>query len=180
MDIFSVKDFSATTWVRILQFGTKLYCDEFYCVTKTATNQSLYLFIFHSLQWKFLSQIFRLLFRVPTRQGKVREIYFIFKVREKSGNSVKWSGKLENLQKSGKSQGILKSCFWLTPQKLNKQIWDDDFNSVRVNIICNPVVLIYMYLLAMSCYYNLKPNFWSHCFNSPARGKAAMGNIKLP
>ena len=44
--------------------------------------------------------------RVPTRQGKVREIRFFFKVREKSGNSVKWSGKLENLQKSGKSQGI--------------------------------------------------------------------------
>ena len=39
--------------------------------------------------------------RVPTRQGKVREIWFYFKVREKSGNSVKWSGKLENLQKSG-------------------------------------------------------------------------------
>ena len=79
---------------------------------------------------------------------------------------------------------------------------------------------IYIYLLAMDCYYNLKPNFWSHCFNSPelkaqvrydneyidgllllsasifkgvcssdqilckthmiARGKAAMGNIKLP
>ena len=48
--------------------------------------------------------------RVPTRQGKVREIWVLFKVREKSGNSVKWSGKLENLQKSGKSQGILKSC----------------------------------------------------------------------
>ena len=47
--------------------------------------------------------------RVPTRQGKVREIWFFFKVREKSGNSVKWSGRLENLQKSGKSQGILKS-----------------------------------------------------------------------
>ena len=46
------------------------------------------------------------IFRVPTRQGKVREIWFFFKVREKSGNSVKWSGKLENLQKSGKSQGI--------------------------------------------------------------------------
>ena len=45
-------------------------------------------------------------FRVPTRQGKVREICFFFKVREKSGNSVKWSGKLESLQKSGKSQGI--------------------------------------------------------------------------
>ena len=39
--------------------------------------------------------------RVPTRQGKVREICFFFKVREKSGNSVKWPGKLENLQKSG-------------------------------------------------------------------------------
>ena len=47
--------------------------------------------------------------RVPTCQGKVREICFFFKVREKSGNSVKWSGKLENFQKSGKSQGILKS-----------------------------------------------------------------------
>ena len=34
--------------------------------------------------------------RVPTGQGKVSEIYFFFKVREKSGNSVKWSGKLEN------------------------------------------------------------------------------------
>ena len=49
-------------------------------------------------------------FRVPTRQGKVREICFFFKVREKSGNSVKLSGKLEDLQKSEKSQGILKSC----------------------------------------------------------------------
>ena len=27
MDIFSVKDFSATTWVRILKFGTKLDSD---------------------------------------------------------------------------------------------------------------------------------------------------------
>ena len=24
-----------------------------------------------------------------------------------------------------------------------------------------------MYLLAMNCYYNLKPNLWSHYFNSP-------------
>ena len=40
-------------------------------------------------------------------QGKVLEICF----RRKSGNSVKWSGKLENLQKSGKSQGIMKSLF---------------------------------------------------------------------
>ena len=58
--------------------------------------------------------------RVPTRQGKVREIWFFFKVREKSGNSVKWSGKLENLQKSGKSQGILKS-FLVNPSKIEKK-----------------------------------------------------------
>ena len=31
---FSVKDFSATTWVRILKFGTKLHSDKLYCVTK--------------------------------------------------------------------------------------------------------------------------------------------------
>ena len=34
---FSVKDFSSTTWVRILKFGTKLDSDELYRVTKTAT-----------------------------------------------------------------------------------------------------------------------------------------------
>ena len=37
MDIFSVKDFSATTRVRILIFCTKLVSDVLYCVTKTAT-----------------------------------------------------------------------------------------------------------------------------------------------
>ena len=57
--------------------------------------------------------------RVPTRQGKVRDIWFFFKVREKSGNSVKWSGKLENLQKSGKSQGILRSCL-VSPSKIKQ------------------------------------------------------------
>ena len=44
-----VKDFSATTWVRILKFGTKLDSDELYCVTKEQPHiayQSLYLFIF--------------------------------------------------------------------------------------------------------------------------------------
>ena len=46
--------------------------------------------------------------RVPTGQGKVREICFFFKVREKSGNFKKWSVKFKNLKKSGKSQGILK------------------------------------------------------------------------
>ena len=61
---FSVKDFSATTWVRILKFGTKLESDELYCVTNKQPHiayQSLYLFIFLSLQWKFLSQISQLL-----------------------------------------------------------------------------------------------------------------------
>ena len=64
MEIFFVKDFSATTWVRILKFGTKLDSDELYCVTKEQPHipyQSLYLFIFLSLQWKFLSQISQLL-----------------------------------------------------------------------------------------------------------------------
>ena len=64
MEKFFVKDFSATTWVRILKFGTKLDSDELYCVTKEQPHyayQSLYLFIFLSLQWKFLSQISQLL-----------------------------------------------------------------------------------------------------------------------
>ena len=34
---FSVKDFSATIWVRILKLSTKLDSDELYCVTKKAT-----------------------------------------------------------------------------------------------------------------------------------------------
>ena len=64
MEKFFVKDFSATTWVRILKFGTKLDSDELYCVTKEQPHiayQFLYLFIFLSLQWKFLSQISQLL-----------------------------------------------------------------------------------------------------------------------
>ena len=64
MEIFFVKDFSATTWVRILKFGTKLDSDKLYCVRKEQEHiayQSLYLFIFLSLQWKFLSQISQLL-----------------------------------------------------------------------------------------------------------------------
>ena len=53
VDFFSVKDFSATTLLRILKFGTKLDSDELYCVTKKQPHieyQSLYLFIFLSLQ----------------------------------------------------------------------------------------------------------------------------------
>ena len=66
--LFSVIDFSATTWVRILKFGTKLDSDELYCETKKQQQphiayQSIYLFIFLSLQWKLLSQISQLLFK---------------------------------------------------------------------------------------------------------------------
>ena len=43
--------------------------------------------------------------------GKSQGVLVFFSRSGKSGNSVKLSGKLENLQKSGKSQGILKSCF---------------------------------------------------------------------
>ena len=55
---FFIKDFSATTWVRILKFSTRLDSDELYCVTKEQPHiayQSLYLFIFLSLQWKKFS-----------------------------------------------------------------------------------------------------------------------------
>ena len=51
-NIVSVKDFSATTLVRILKFGTKLDSDELYCVTKIQPHiayQFLNLFIFLSL-----------------------------------------------------------------------------------------------------------------------------------
>ena len=61
MEKIFVKDFSATTWVRILKFGTMLDSDELYCVTKEQPHiayQSLYLFIFLSLQWiNFSSKI---------------------------------------------------------------------------------------------------------------------------
>ena len=36
VNCFFVKNFSATTWVRILKFGKKLYSDELYCVTKNS------------------------------------------------------------------------------------------------------------------------------------------------
>ena len=64
VNFFFVKDFSATTWVRILKFGTKLDSDELYCVTKDQPHiayQSLYFLHFLSLQWKFLSQTSQLL-----------------------------------------------------------------------------------------------------------------------
>ena len=63
MDIFSAKDFSATTWGMILKFGTKLDSDELYGVKKQPhiAYQSINSFIFPYLQWIFLSQISQLL-----------------------------------------------------------------------------------------------------------------------
>ena len=51
---------------------------------------------------------------MPTGQGKVREVCFFFKVMEKSGNSVKWSGKLEILQSQGKVREFINHA-WLIP-----------------------------------------------------------------
>jgi len=57
-----------------------------------------------ALSWQGIDII-----RVPTGQGKVREICFFFKVREnlKSGNFANWSGKKENLKKSGNFKNII-------------------------------------------------------------------------
>ena len=64
VNFFSVKDFSTTTCLRTLKFCTKVDSNELYCVTEKQPHiayQSLYLFIFLSFQWKFLSQISQLL-----------------------------------------------------------------------------------------------------------------------
>ena len=46
LDIFSVKDFSTTTWVRILKFGIKLDSDKLHCVTKKNHILLISLFIY--------------------------------------------------------------------------------------------------------------------------------------
>ena len=56
MDIFTVKDFSASTRLRILQFYTKKDSDELYCVTKTATYWiSVHVFVHFSFSPKEIS-----------------------------------------------------------------------------------------------------------------------------
>ena len=49
------------------------------------------------------------------RSGKSQGKFLFFKVREKSGNSVKSQGKFLDMRKSGKSQGIL----WWIPMILS-------------------------------------------------------------
>ena len=64
VNYFSVKDFSETTRLRILKFGTDIGYDKLYCVTKNQPHiayEFMYLSIFLSLQQKFLSQISQLL-----------------------------------------------------------------------------------------------------------------------
>ena len=57
---------------------------------------------------------------------------------------------MENLQKLGKSQGIFLNHAYFKPLKMNKQIWNDDFNSFKVNIIWSLVMLmLYFFLLAI-------------------------------
>ena len=46
VDIFSVKDFSANTWIRILKFGTKLDSDWLYCVTKKTVTHFISVSVF--------------------------------------------------------------------------------------------------------------------------------------
>ena len=46
VNFFSVKDFSATTWARILKFGTKLHSDKLYCVTKKTATYCLSVSLF--------------------------------------------------------------------------------------------------------------------------------------
>ena len=94
---------------------------------------------------------------MPTGQGKVREIWFLFKARENSGKSVKWSGKLENLQKSGEKQGILKSCL-VHPTKIEPI--DTRWWLIVSGWILLAIQLSY-YIFLFASYLNLRPNFWS-------------------
>ena len=56
----------------------------------------------------------------PLVREKSGKFVFFFKVREKSGNSVKWSGKFENLKVREKS-GNFKVIFIQTPQNIKKR-----------------------------------------------------------
>ena len=71
VNFFSVKDFLATTWVRILKFGTKLDSDELYCVTKKQPHIA-YQFLYFSFFFlsngnfchRFLSSYWRQCFKI--------------------------------------------------------------------------------------------------------------------
>ena len=63
MDIFRQKISQELLDIRIMKFGTKLWYDKLYCVTKNQPHIAypfLYFFIFLSLQQKIMSQILQL------------------------------------------------------------------------------------------------------------------------
>ena len=80
VNFFSVKDFSATTWVRILKFGTKLDSDGLHCVTKNSPilliSPFICLFFFlsngnfcHRFLSSYWSQCFKILCTLSGRQS---------------------------------------------------------------------------------------------------------------
>ena len=73
MDIFSGKDFSAATWLRILKFGTKLDSDELYCVT--INNQMLHISPFICLYFFLSNEIFVADFSVPIGASVLNFVY---------------------------------------------------------------------------------------------------------
>ena len=91
---FSVKDFSATTWVKVLKFGTKLDSGESYCVTKKQPHnayQSLicsFFFLsngnfYHRFLSSYWSRCFKILCTPSGRQSvlckwKLRCLSFFF------------------------------------------------------------------------------------------------------
>ena len=57
VNFVSVKDFSATTRVRVLKFGTKVDSDELYCVTKTKHPHIAYQSLYFSFSPMEISQL---------------------------------------------------------------------------------------------------------------------------
>ena len=77
-NLFSVKDFSATTWVRILKFGTKLDSNELYCATKNShlllISPFICSFFFLSngyFRHRFLSSYWSQCFKILCTKAKV-------------------------------------------------------------------------------------------------------------
>ena len=88
VNFFSVKDFSATTWVRILKFGTKLDSDELCCVTKEQPHisyQSLYFSFFFlsngNFCHRFLSSYWSQCFQIMCLPSEGLSVLFSWKLR---------------------------------------------------------------------------------------------------
>ena len=85
--LFSVKDFSVTTWVRILKFGTKFDSDESYCVTKEQPHfayQSFYCSFFFSpmeISVRFLSSYWSQCFQILCTSSGRQSVLCKWKLR---------------------------------------------------------------------------------------------------